>query len=202
MVEYEDGISNFFPFVNLLLTFALGIPLYFSADVFSYAKDLPRQKKYILYGTATLILVAIYFSLPGFDSTQNTSVPYVRYTIYSIALHLLVAFIPFLGAGQLNGFWNYNKMLFIRIVAALLYSGVLYAGLAAALGSLDFLFDMDVHEELYFDLFILIGGILIHGFSWLEFRTTLKALTTSMNTHEASRYSRSTCCYPCSCSIS
>jgi hypothetical protein len=159
LVEENDQIKNFFPFINLLLTFALGISLFFSADVFSYAKNFSKQKRYLLHGLVLLILVAVYFSFPGFESTQNTSVPYVRYGIYSITVHLLVAFIPFLKAGQLNGFWHYNKILFVRILAAVLYSGVLYGGLALALGSLDFLFDIDIHEELFADLFIFIAGV-------------------------------------------
>lgn len=159
LAEKNDEIKNLFPYVNLLLTFGLGIPLFFCADVFSYAKEVTTQKKYLVRALAVVVLVAIYFSLPGFDSTQNTSVPYIRYTIYNVAIHLLVAFIPFIDTRRLNGFWHYNRILFVRILAALLYSGVLFAGLAAALGSLDFLFDIDVHEELYLDLFIFIGGV-------------------------------------------
>ncbi|HEY8934715.1 MAG TPA: DUF4153 domain-containing protein, partial [Cyclobacteriaceae bacterium] len=79
--------------------------------------------------------------------------------IYSITVHLLVAFIPFFGVGRLNGFWHYNRILFIRILTSFLYSGFLYGGLALALGSLDFLFDIDLHEELFMDLFIVIAGI-------------------------------------------
>jgi hypothetical protein len=159
LVENEDQIKNFFPYVNLLLTLGLGISIFFCADVFSYAKGVLPQKKYLFDVLAALILIGIYFSLPGFESTQNTSVPYIRYTIYSITVHLLIAFIPFLRAGQLNGFWHYNKILFIRILTAALYSAFLYGGLALALGSLDFLFDIDVHDELYLDLFIFIVGV-------------------------------------------
>jgi hypothetical protein len=159
MWEQHEVIQNYFPFVNLLLTFGLGISLFFSADVLSYAKNFPVQKQMLLRGAVAVILVGIYFSFPGLDSTQNTSVPYVRYTIYSIAVHLLVAFIPFLEAGKLNGFWQYNRILFVRILAAMLYSGFLYAGLALALGSLDFLFDVDLHDELYLDLFYVIAGV-------------------------------------------
>ncbi len=159
MWEEKDVIENFFPFINLLLTFALGISLFFSADVLSYAKNFSIQKHTLLRAAVVIILVGIYFSLPGFDSTQNTSVPYIRYAIYSIATHLLVAFIPFLTPGKLNGFWHYNRILFVRILAAFLYSAFLFGGLALALGSLDFLFDVDLHEELYLDLFYVIAGV-------------------------------------------
>lgn len=156
--EAENEITNIFPYLNLMLCAALGISLFFCADVFAQSKGYTRKKQLLLDGAAALILVALYFTLPDSDSTQNTSVPYIRYAIYSITIHLLVAFVPFIGKGHLNGFWHYNRILFVRFLTSLLYSAFLYTGLALALGSLDFLFDIDLHNELFFDLFILITG--------------------------------------------
>src|SRR5690606_31425594 len=38
-------------------------------------------------------------------------------------------------------------------------TSVFYAGLSIALGSLDFLFDIDLHSELFMDMFIVIAGL-------------------------------------------
>jgi hypothetical protein len=35
--------------------------------------------------------------------------------ILACALHLFVAAAPFTGRGQVNGFWHYNKTMFLRI---------------------------------------------------------------------------------------
>lgn len=159
LTEFYEDITNIFPIINIMLSAGLGIGLFFCVDVYSYNKGFSRNKRLLFDLGALVVLVLVFFTLPDRDSTQNTSLPYIRYTIYAIAIHLVVAFIPFLGKGQLNGFWNYNKILFVRFLASLLYSGFLYAGLSIALGSLDFLFDIDLHSELFMDMFIVIAGL-------------------------------------------
>ena len=108
---------------------------------------------------ATLVLVAIYFTLPNAESTHNTSLPYIKYGLYTITCHLLVSIIPFVFSKQLNGFWNYNKVLFIRILLSVLYSGFIYVGLILALTALKLLFDVAIHEELYFEIWIATIGL-------------------------------------------
>jgi hypothetical protein len=159
MAENHEDIKNIFPYLNGLLTALLGIPLFFCVAVFSYSEGYARNKRLLLHLFALLVLVVIYFTLPDENSTRNTALPYIRYAIYAITVHLLVAFIPFLGKGQLNGFWQYNRILFVRFLTSVLYSGVLFAGLSVALNSLRFLFDIDIKPEVFLDLFIVIGGL-------------------------------------------
>src|SRR5688572_5591392 len=92
--EQKENITNVFPYLNLMLCFALGVPLFFCVDVFAYNEGYSLKKKLLLDLGAVLLLTAIYFTLPDENSTQNTSVPYIRYTIYNITIHLLVAFVP------------------------------------------------------------------------------------------------------------
>jgi len=158
LVEYENDIANMFPFINTLLCASLGIPLYFCAAVVAQKRKWSAKTTWLLHLYATLVLVALYFTLPDANLTQNTSLPYIRFGIYNITIHLLVSFIPFLASRQLNGFWNYNKILFIRFWTAVLYSGFLYLGLTLALVSLKLLFDVDIHDKLFFELYILIIG--------------------------------------------
>lgn len=159
LVECHEVITNMFPYINLMLCMALGIPLYFCVGIFSEKSELIISSRWVLRMLATVILILLYFTMPDSDLTQNTSLPYIRYGIYNITVHLLVSFIPFLFIRQLNGFWQYNRILFIRILTSILYSGFLYIGLVLALVSLHLLFNIDIHEELYFELFIVIIGI-------------------------------------------
>lgn len=158
LVEFNDEILNFFPYINLLLTAALGIPLYFCTTIFIKKMNFNFKLKLICQIAATILLALIYFSLPNSDVTHNTSLPYIRYSIFNVIAHLLVSFIPYITSKKLNGFWNYNKVLFIRFLTSILYSGFLYIGLSLALLALNLLFDIDIHEELYFEFFIIIGG--------------------------------------------
>lgn len=139
---------------NLMLTGALGIPACLFAGLLSQRRFPAGNRRWVVYGTVALLLVLIYFSLPV--TAHNTFQPYIRYVIYNIIFHLAVAFAPYLETGELNGFWNYNKSLFLRFLAALLYSGVLYGGLALAMVTVDTLFDTNIDPKRYLELFTIV----------------------------------------------
>lgn len=159
MAEYYKEIDNLFPYINSMLTAALGIPLFFCVTIFNKKLGYSIVGQLLMQIAAFLMLVAIFFSLPTSELTNNSSLPYIRYTIFNLTFHLLVSYVPYLSNRNLNGFWNYNKTLFIRFWTSILYSGFLYAGIATALGSLDVLFDVELSSEIYFDLFIVVIGI-------------------------------------------
>lgn len=159
LVEYKKEVDNMFPYINFLLTAALGIPLFFSTAIYCNMQKVNFVKKALVHLLAFIVLIAIYLSLPNSEITNNTSIPYIKYTIYNIIIHLLVSFIPYLKTKKLNGFWNYNKTLFIRVWTSVLYSGVLYLGLIFALFAVDKLFNVNFHDELYFDIFIVTAGL-------------------------------------------
>lgn len=159
LIENNKDFDNLIPLMNIMLCAALGIPLLFCATIFSDNSNSPKKYNIIFGALATVLLVLLYFTFPTSDSTQNTTVPYVRYAIYNVAIHLLVSFIPFLSKGQLNGFWNYNKILFLRILASVIYSAFLYIGLSMALASLDWLFDVKIDGEIYGQLYVVIMGL-------------------------------------------
>ncbi|MEP2023929.1 MAG: DUF4153 domain-containing protein [Reichenbachiella sp.] len=159
MVEFEDDITNYFPYINSMITLALGIPLFFCVTIISSKKGIGSSASIGSHVIAVLVLLAIFMSLPDSEHTHNTSIPYIRYGIFNIIVHLLVSFSPYFWGQQLNGFWNFNKTLFIRILTSILYSGFLYVGLVLALTALKLLFDMEIQDKLYFELFIVIVGI-------------------------------------------
>lgn len=146
--------------INLMLVAALGIPLYFCVVCVKERQGFGNTTLWLLNGLSTVILLLIYLSLPDSDLTHNTHQPYIRYAIYNVIVHLFVSFLPFINSSSFNGFWQFNKAMFIRFWASVLYSGVLYLGLVLALGALRLLFDLQVREELYFEIFIVIAGLM------------------------------------------
>lgn len=159
LVENQNDVKNYFPYVNLMLTASIGIPLFFSATIISGKRKLDAKQHWLLILMVVILLAIIYFTLPNAESTHNTALPYIKYAIYNITAHLLVSFIPFVFSKQINGFWQHNKILFIRIFTSILFSGVLYIGLVLALFSMKLLFEIDIHEELFLDIYIFIAGI-------------------------------------------
>lgn len=106
-----------------------------------------------------LLLVGLYaWGLFKVDFDRSP-LPLMRWGLLTVAGHFAVAVAPYIGRGSLSGFWQYNATLFIRICTAVVYSAVLYAGLAVALASLDALFDIRISGDSYGKLFVLIAGL-------------------------------------------
>lgn len=159
LVEHEGDLDNVFPYVNLLLCGYLGVPLFVAVDIYVKVSKKPASFKRRLYSSVIIILLMVYYYLPGSEETLNVTIPYIRYTILAIAAHLLVAFIAFLFRGTLNGFWNFNKALFLRFLLSALYSATVYLGLVLALFALDNLFQVDVDDKQYAELFFIVAGV-------------------------------------------
>ena len=158
-IECREEINNPFPFVNLILASSIGIPLFFSATILSEKFKNTLRNKLISNLSVVLLLLLIFWSFPNEDSTRNINQPYIKFALYIFAAHLLVSFSPFIFKKQLNGFWQFNRILFLRIITAGIFSGVLFLGLSLAVVAINELFEIKIHEELYFDMLITIGGI-------------------------------------------
>ncbi|NVO84314.1 DUF4153 domain-containing protein [Hymenobacter terrestris] len=82
----------------------------------------------------------------------------LRLVLLLLAAHLAVAAGPYLaelrGTADTPGFWRYNKTLFLRILTAGLYSGVLFGGCALALLAIDNLFGVELDGRWYGYLFV------------------------------------------------
>lgn len=102
---------------------------------------------FLLFG-----LFYVYLDTPG------ETLAGMRLLFLTVTLHFLVAFAFFTGK-KMNGlFWTFNKILFLRILTAFLYTLVLVGGLDLALLSLHYLFNLEIKSETYtsLDTFILI----------------------------------------------
>ena len=136
---------------------ALGLPL-FTALAFYADKNLwDKSKRYGLQTAGMALLAIYYFSLP--ENAESPEYHLQRFMLLIISFHFLVAFIPFIGGNQVQGFWQFNKSLFLRFLTAALYSYVLYIGLAIALLALDYLFGVDIIWKSYMKLWIVIASV-------------------------------------------
>ncbi|HKP29842.1 MAG TPA: DUF4153 domain-containing protein, partial [Gemmatimonadales bacterium] len=72
-----------------------------------------------------------------------------RFLHLAILIHLLVAFVPFLGRREPNAFWQFNRRIFERWLLGVVYAGALFAGLSLALLALDKLFGASVPDRSY-----------------------------------------------------
>lgn len=137
------------------------LTLLIAADLFCEVNQYRAGKKWLARVLAVAISIGLYFAL---DPQQNEA-DIFRIFIFLVAFHLLVAFAPYIGKSDLNGFWQYNKQLFLRFLLAALYAAVLFAGLAIALGVVHLLFKVEISYRWYLKLFAFVAS----GFSTVFF---------------------------------
>ncbi|MGH7495142.1 MAG: DUF4153 domain-containing protein [bacterium] len=149
----EEGVLH-----NLLFTSALGLPFFTALAVVGEKRKWRTVASILMQIAGAALLASYYFSLPQ-DAWSHPSRHAIRFVLLNICLHALVAFAPFLGRNELNGFWQFNKTLFLRFLTAALYSSVLFLGLALALLAIENLFEVNIKGERYGQLWALISGL-------------------------------------------
>lgn len=172
--DYNSQSPIYLPAIKLIVTCSLALTLFFSLRLVGERRIIPLKQIFVdLVGLALLALY--YCSLPD----KPEFIANVRYCLFTISLHLLCSFAPFIRHNEPNGFWQYNKALFIGILTALLYSFVLYVGLSVALLGVHKLFDCKIPEEVYLYLYYVIVGVFNTWFFLSQVPTDFKALQAS-----------------------
>jgi hypothetical protein len=141
--------------LRIMIVANLGLLLSLAATLFAESKKLDRNRKLPLNFAAALIALSLLFFInPGIREAD-----YVRFFLLSLALHLLVAFAAFMKGGYIQGFWQFNKTLFLRFLTSFLYGFVLYLGLTAAIAAMNYLFNFKFEWDTFSILFAWIVGI-------------------------------------------
>jgi Domain of unknown function (DUF4153) len=151
-IELEKHPGSDQDYTQLLATATLGLPLLFALTLVAERRVRSTAIQWLLPGAGVVALFAFWSAWPHWSSALQ----WLRYAQLSVAFHLLVAFLPYLGFGEPNGFWQYNKALFLRFLTAVLYSAVLYVGLAVALLALDKLLGIELPSGSYAKLWFVI----------------------------------------------
>jgi len=130
----------------------LGIGL-FTAIAVTSERLGSRAGAFVLSGLATAALIAFAFAWHGWTSAIQIR----RYVQLGVAFHLMVAFLPFLGRREPNGFWQFNRILFLRFCLSAVYSAVLFLGWVLAIVAVQQLFKVKIAETVYARLWITIA---------------------------------------------
>jgi hypothetical protein len=141
--------------IRIIMMANLGLLLSLSATLYTQSLEMTAAKRRII----KLITAVFAASLIFIIDPSAREADYIRFFLMSLAGHLLVAFAAFTGKEQLQGFWQFNKTLFLRVLTSVLYGIVLFLGLAAAIGATNFLFNFNFEWDTYAVLWVWIVGM-------------------------------------------
>lgn len=145
--DHVNMISKLMALSIVAFTVSLSIALFAESRHISKPASLGIQSLSIaLSYSATLILFPEYFKTDM-----------LKIILLIVSGHLMVSFSPFINTSNRLAFWNFNKTLFLRLFTSILFSILLYLGLAIALFSIESLFQLDFIGDVYYKLFIVVG---------------------------------------------
>ncbi len=153
--RFKEDIAFFWG--KLSMCSALGLSFFLATALLSEAKGYNLKEKIIVQGLTLVIIIGYYFTLEKYEDFNLDS--FTQYTLYIIAAHLFVAFSAFTGGNKLNGFWQFNKTLFLRFLLSALYTGVLYGGIALAFWLVDDLLHFKIEYTKYLYVWYILSGI-------------------------------------------
>ncbi|MBE9585269.1 DUF4153 domain-containing protein [Mucilaginibacter sp. JRF] len=123
----------------------LGLLLTLSATLYAEAKALPKGRKLLLSLIASAVAIGILFLINPMEREAD----YHRFFLLSLAFQLMVAYAAFTAKGHIQGFWQFNKTLFLRFLTSALYCVVLGLGISAAIGAVNYLFGFKFEWDTY-----------------------------------------------------
>lgn len=139
---------------RLSFVFTLALPLMLAiwlSDERRPSKPYLRAVFIVLLG----LILAIYYVTMDSEPNQNET---YRFVILLAGAHLLVSYSPFIGFNDKEGFWQFNKTLFLQFLNATLYAATLYIGLLIALQTVKYLFGITYTFSVEMDLFIAVSS--------------------------------------------
>jgi len=148
-VEAENFCLRLIMVANLGLVLSLSLSLFFENNACSLLK------KILLRCSILLLLVGLFFLIDPLKRETD----FFRFILLALAAHLSVSFAAYFGKGHINAFWQFNRVIFLRFLIGGIYSAALFIGLAAAVGSMNFLFNFNFDWDTFAILWVWIVGI-------------------------------------------
>jgi hypothetical protein len=163
--------------MRIIMIANLGLLLSLAASLYTESKAIGGGKKLLIkLGAALAAILLIFIINPGERESD-----YIRFFLFSLSFHLLVAYAAFTNKDHIQGFWQFNKTLFLRFLTSALYSAVLFLGLAAAIGAMNFLFNFKFEWDTFAILWAWIVGMFSTLFFMAGVPTDTKALDTDLS---------------------
>lgn len=139
--------------VKLAMVFALGVPLSGAIKLLVERLKLGRY-----YRAALAIVMVVYCGLFYVLIPDNLDQKFtMRYAMATAIAYFLFTLVPYLW--QRANYSLYCVKLLVSFFITYLYTLVLYLGVIAIIFAVDFLFELNISEKIYFDTFVSAVGL-------------------------------------------
>ncbi|MEK7775667.1 MAG: DUF4153 domain-containing protein [Candidatus Zixiibacteriota bacterium] len=153
LIEYSHITEDKYHLIQIVLSATLALPLLLAINATSETRALRTA---VSWGAQVgVILLAILYFLILPDHISEPAM--VRHSLLSLATISLLSFLPFSQGTLGNGYWQFNRSLVFRILNAVLFVGVLFAGLAIAILAGNELFDLGIDGKRYGQLWVILS---------------------------------------------
>lgn len=177
LIERQDGPLATMAF-RVLWGALLAFPLLAALGLLAEKRMIGSGMRHVLQVGGLLLAAGYAATMPG-NPELAPEMHGMRLAMLVVAAWLALTVAPWLGRGGVNGFWQYNKTLFLRAALAALFTGVLFAGLAIALAAVENLFEIPVPGERYGQLWAMLVGMFATWFFLAGVPEDLAALDTA-----------------------
>jgi hypothetical protein len=147
-LSIDDGFDDSMFFRSAFLS-GLGFIASLLSDLIAEARGGSGRARFAGQAFAIVLLI-LYSSFSMPEVLDNAAPPFwYRYFILLFCLHLAIALVPTLAVGGFALLWRFNLSCFLRYFFSTVNAALLFVGLALALLSVDKLFELDIADEFY-----------------------------------------------------
>lgn len=139
--------------LRLLGACLLGFPLFTAARTAAERRGAGPGTRWAVDILLALGLAIVFAQSLAWTDTMAV----LRFVQLLLATHLAAAVAPFLAGDELQGLWQYNRILLLRWILASIYAAALWAGLCIAVLALDKLLGVSLPEATYPRLFVVLS---------------------------------------------
>lgn len=142
---------------NLVLISVLGF--FWSVAAYLATEERWRSVRNHLL-VALIVLLGVYYLILPVRLEDFRYTDQVRFLVLFFSAVPAIMAAPFLKGEAVNAFWHFNRKLCTRLFFTFIYTGALFLGLVLCLLSVNYLFELNIREEWFPRIWILVAGLI------------------------------------------
>ncbi|MCK5760943.1 MAG: DUF4153 domain-containing protein, partial [Candidatus Delongbacteria bacterium] len=157
IIEIESGYKYVYKqhIMKAVFVSILGFLLSLAIKLFSEKKEYSVKLRYVINLIMIGFLIYLFFALPLRFRERD----FIVMTMFYMSTFMGLMFAYIRKEDSESDFGRYNVDMIIRLTISVIFSHILFFGVASAIFAIEKLFDFGIHSELYGDIYIIASTI-------------------------------------------